>query len=98
MRAMPTRKPRVERVWVAESEMAEEWSEDSEPSVLLATLGSVGLRGAVVVEVEVFKVAFLSREEERRAVSLAWRSVAMRWASGTSSMRRKSRVEAATWG
>jgi len=24
--------------------------------------------------------------------------VAMRWARGTSSMRRKSRVEAATWG
>jgi hypothetical protein len=49
-------------------------------------------------EVEVFNVAFLSRDEERRAVSLAWRSVAMRWARGTSSMRRKSRVEAATLG
>lgn len=42
---------------------------------------------AVVVErgcgvdwavVEVFKVAFLSSEEESRAVSLAWRSAAMR--------------------
>jgi hypothetical protein len=67
--------------------------------VLLATLAmlvSVGLRG--VGAVEVFRVAFLSSDEERRAVSLAWRSVAMRWASGTSSMRRKSRVEAATWG
>jgi hypothetical protein len=48
--------------------------------------------------VEVFSVALLSREEERSAVSLAWRSVAMRWAKGTSSMRRKSRVEAATLG
>lgn len=49
-------------------------------------------------KVEVFNVAFLSKEEERSAVSLAWRSVAMRWAKGTSSMRRKSRVEAATLG
>lgn len=48
--------------------------------------------------VEVLRVAFRSSEEERRAVSRAWRSVAMRWARGTSSMRRKSRVEAATWG
>jgi hypothetical protein len=49
-------------------------------------------------EVEVFSVAFLSRDEERRAVSLAWRSVAIRWANGTNSMRRKSRVDAATFG
>jgi hypothetical protein len=101
MSATPTRKPRELRVWVAESEMAVEWEEESESGavVLLATLvllGSVDLRG--VGAVEEFRVAFLSREEERRAVSLACRSVAMRWASGTSSMRRKSRVEAATWG
>jgi hypothetical protein len=58
------------------------------------------LEGCVVVvaAVEVFSVAFRSREEDRRAVSRAWRSAAMRWARGTSSMRRKSRVEAATLG
>jgi len=54
--------------------------------------------GAEGVRVEVLRVRFRSSEEERRAVSRAWRSVAMRWAKGTSSMRRKSRVEAATWG
>lgn len=66
-----------------------------------AVLSCVLRVGAAVVEgarVEVLRVAFRSREEDRRAVSLAWRSVAMRWAKGTSSMRRKSRVEAATWG
>ena len=48
--------------------------------------------------VEVFNVAFLSSEEDSRAVSLACRSAAMRWAKGTSSMSRKSRVAAATLG
>lgn len=48
--------------------------------------------------VEVFRVAFLSSEEDSRAVSLACKSAAIRWAKGTSSMSRKSRVEAATLG
>lgn len=48
--------------------------------------------------VEVLRVMLRSRDEESRAVSRAWRSEARRCARGTSSMRRKSRVEAATWG
>jgi len=79
--------------WIAEvssEEEVESWG--AGPSVLRVVVGAEGVR------VEVLRVRFRSREEERRAVSRAWRSVAMRWARGTSSMRRKSRVEAATWG
>jgi hypothetical protein len=71
------------------------------PAVVVVVLLRLWRLGGCVVDVaavEVFNVAFLSREEDRRAVSLACRSAAMRWASGTSSMRRKSRVEAATLG
>jgi hypothetical protein len=63
--------------------------------VLRVVVGAAVELGA---KVEVLRVMFRSREEESRAVSRACRSVAMRWVKGTSSMRRKSRVEAATWG